>query len=258
MEHNLPKNLSLSGKVAVITGASKGIGAAIAEALAAAGAAVVLSSRRLEAVEEVAETIRRSGGEASAFACHVGDELQLEALVEHAVGLYGGIDILVNNAATNPAYGPLQTADGPLFDKIMQINLRAPFLLSNLVYPHLRTRGGGAILHIGSVEGSKPSPGMALYSVSKAALEMLTKAQAREWGGEGIRVNALCPGLVQTRFSAAIWQNESLLRELTDRLPLGRMAQPGEMAALALLLCSGAGSYLTGATFAADGGWLLT
>ncbi len=252
------KNLfSLEGKVAIVTGASKGIGEAIARGLAEFGAKVVVSSRKQEAVDAVAENFKKNGLEATGIACHVGDEEQLKNLVSKTVETYGGVDILVNNAATNPAYGPIAEADAGIFDKIMEINVRACFLLANLCYPVMKSRGGGSVINISSVEGLKPGLGLGIYSVSKAALLMLTQNQAKEWGRDGIRANAICPGLIQTKFSAAIWQNEAILKQFEKHLPAGRMAVPNEMAGLAVFLASPASSYCTGGVYTADGGFML-
>ncbi|MEQ9423947.1 MAG: glucose 1-dehydrogenase [Cyclobacteriaceae bacterium] len=247
----------LSGKVAVITGASKGIGESIAHGLAAFGAKVIASSRKQEAVDEVAAAIKSNGFEATAIACHVGDEDQLKNLVEKTIEIYGRIDILINNAATNPVFGPIENSEAAVFDKIMQVNVRAPFILTNLVHPIMKANGGGSIINISSVEGLKPSFGLGLYSVSKAALLMMTKNQAKEWGKDGIRVNNICPGLVKTKFSSAIWQNEGLLKQFEQHLPLHRMAAPDEMTGLAIFLASEASSYCTGGEFVADGGHML-
>jgi dehydrogenase/reductase SDR family protein 4 len=164
---------------------------------------------------------------------------------------------LVNNAATNPVYGPIDQADGGVFDKIMNINLRACFLLSNLCRPSMVERGGGSIINISSVEGIKPSAGLGLYSISKAGLIMLTKTQAKEWGQQGIRSNVICPGLIKTKFSKALWSDEKNLARFTKHLALNRMAEPDEIAGLALFLASDASSYCTGSTFTADGGFLI-
>lgn len=253
----IKKQFSLDGKVAIVTGASKGIGESIARGLAEHGAKVIISSRRQEAVDAVAEGFRNDGLEATGIACHVGDQEQVKNLVEQTVAKYGGIDILVNNAATNPTFAPITQADGPLFDKIMDINVKACFLLANICHPIMKSRGGGSVINIASVEGMKPSFGLGLYSVSKAALIMLTKNQAKEWGQDGIRSNAICPGLIQTKFSAALWKNEAVLKQVEEHLPAGRMAQPDEMAGLALLLASDAGAYCTGGVFTADGGHMI-
>ncbi len=261
MERNtsgiIASRFRLDGKVAIVTGASKGIGAAIARGLAEFGAKVVVSSRRQEAVDEVAAELRAAGLDAIGIACHVGDPEQLDNLVRQTIAICGGIDILVNNAAINPVFATLDSANSALFDKIMAVNVRAPFELSNLVYPHMQTRGGGSIIHISSVEGLKPDFGLGLYSVSKAALIMLAQNQAKEWGREKVRVNVICPGLVKTKFSAALWQNEAILEKMEGHLPLGRMAVPEEMAGLAVFLASEAASYCTGGVYTADGGHML-
>ncbi len=247
----------LTGKVAIITGASKGIGKAIARGLAEQGASVVISSRKQEAVDAVAAEFTADGLSAAGIACHVGDESQLDKLVAETTERFGGIDILINNAATNPVFGPLDQMTGEVFDKVMNVNVRACMLLANKCKPSMETRGGGSIINIASVEGVKPSPMMSVYSVSKAALIMLTQSQAREWGSDKIRSNAICPGLIQTKFSSALWQNEDILNHFVGQLPLQRMAQPEEMVGLALYLASDAASYSTGGVFTADGGHLI-
>ena len=257
MTSRIKQKFDLKGKVAIVTGASKGIGESIARGLAEYGAKVIISSRSQEAVDQVANNMKRDGLEATGIACHVGDEKQIQNLLEQTLKAYGGIDILVNNAATNPFYGTLDTMDHALFDKIMDINVKAPFLLANHCYPIMKKRGGGSIINIASVEGMKPSAGLGLYSVSKAAVIMLTKSQAVEWGNFGIRSNAICPGLIKTKFSSALWQNEKILDQVTRHLPLGRMADPDEMAGLACFLASDASSYCTGSVFTADGGHMI-
>lgn len=256
-ENTIQDRFRLDGKVAIITGASKGIGAAMARGLAEFGAQVVISSRKQEAVDTVATELREAGLKAIGIACHVGDAEQLKALVDKTVGEYGGVDILINNAATNPVFGPLSDSDATVFDKIMNVNVKACLLLANHCYPHMKKRGGGSIINIASVEGMKPTPGLGLYSVSKAALLMLTQSQAREWGPDGIRVNAICPGLIQTKFSSALWQNEKMLQKFTGNIPLSRIAQPEEMAGLGVFLATDAASYCTGSVFTADGGYMV-
>ena len=248
---------NLQDKVAIITGASKGIGKSIARGLAEYGAKVVVSSRKQEAVDTVANELKTDGFEATGIACHVGDVAQLENLVEKTKSIYGGVDILINNAATNPVYAPLALMEEPVFDKIMNINVKACHILANLCFPIMKSQGGGSIINIASVEGMKPSVGLGLYSVSKAALIMLTQSQAKEWGVDGIRSNAICPGLIQTKFSSALWQNEAILKTVEKHLPSRRMAQPDEMAGLALFLASDASSYCTGGVYTADGGHMI-
>jgi len=248
---------NLTGRVAIVTGASKGIGKAIARGLAELGASVVVSSRKQKAVDEVATEFTAAGLLATGIACHVGDEVQCQNLVEQTSAIYGGVDILINNAATNPVFGPLEQMTGEVFDKVMNVNVRSCMLLANLCKPSMAGRGHGSIINIASVEGLKPSPMMSIYSVSKAALIMLTQTQAREWGTDKIRANAICPGLIQTKFSAALWQNEQILDHFVSQTPSGRMAQPEEMVGLAAYLASDAGSFSTGGVFTADGGYMI-
>lgn len=253
----IKSRFKLDGKVAIVTGSSKGIGESIARGLAEFGAKVVVSSRKQEAVDEVAAGFRADGLDAHAIACHVGDPDQLSALVEGTVAKYGGVDILVNNAATNPFYGPLTQVDSDTFDKIMHTNVKSCHLLGNIVQPIMQSRGGGSIINIASVGGLKAPEGIAIYGVSKAALIMLSQTQAKEWGPAGIRVNIICPGLIKTKFSAALWQNEKMLKAVERSFPSGRIGEPDEMAGLAVFLASEAASYCSGGVYTADGGLLL-
>jgi dehydrogenase/reductase SDR family protein 4 len=251
------ETLSLKDRVAIITGATRGIGYAVAEALGRAGASVVITGRSLDTVDAAKNKLSDLGIRALGVVCHSGDADQLKMLVQTTINPFGRIDILVNNAAINPVVGPLETMDDRLFDKIMQVNLKAGFLLSNFCMPHLRSSGNGSVIHISSVEGLKPTHGLGLYSISKAALIMLAKVQAGEWGEHNIRVNVICPGLVQTKFSQPLWQNEEMLTTWNQQIPLHRMAQPDEMSGLALFLASDASSYCTGGVFTCDGGYML-
>ena len=247
----------LDDRVAIVTGSSKGIGESIARGLAEHGASVIISSRKQEAVDVVVDQFKADGLESIGIACHVGDADQRKELISQTLDKYGRIDILVNNAAINPYYGPLEGSDDVVFDKIMDVNVRAPFLLSNLAMPHMKKQGGGSIINISSVEGLLPGFGLGLYSVTKSSLIMLTKNQAKEWGKYGIRSNVICPGLIKTKFSQALWTNDQLAEDYTKAVPLGRIADPDEMAGLAVLLASDAGSYMTGGVYAADGGYLI-
>lgn len=247
----------LTNKVAIITGASKGIGEDIARLFARFGAKVVVSSRKQEALEQLANDIKAQGGEATGIAAHVGDMDQLNQLVDKTISTYGGIDILVNNAASNPVFGPSLDCDGLAFDKIMLANVKAPFELSKLCHPSMKARGGGSIIMMSSIAGHTPDPGLGMYSVSKASLNMLTKVLAKEWGPDGIRVNAICPGLIKTKFSEALWQDDKTLAHFTKRLPIARMGTTDEISPLALLLASSASSYTTGSFFYADGGTVI-
>jgi NAD(P)-dependent dehydrogenase (short-subunit alcohol dehydrogenase family) len=247
----------LTGMVAIVTGASKGIGAAIAAGLAEFGARVVVSSRKQEAVDAVARAITERGRQATAIAAHVGDPEAVQRLVDQTCAAYGGVDVVVNNAAVNPVYGPLLEADAGVFDKIMAVNVKGPLALARLAHPLMARRGGGSVINISSVGGLRPEPLLGLYSVSKAALISLTKVMAQEWGRDGIRANVICPGLVQTKFSAALWQDAEALARVVRAAPLGRIAQPDEMVGLAIYLAGPASSYCTGAVFTADGGLTL-
>ncbi|MCX6215107.1 glucose 1-dehydrogenase [Spirosoma sp.] len=247
----------LTGKVAIITGASKGIGEDMARVFAKFGANVIISSRKQDACDALANKIRLEGGEATGIAANVGDMDQLQQLVDKSIVTYGGIDILINNAASNPVFGPSLDCDGAAFDKIMQANVKAPFELSKLCYPSMKARGGGSIIMISSIAGHTPDPGLGMYSVSKASLNMLTKVLAKEWGPDGIRVNAICPGLIKTKFSQALWQNEKILDHFTNRIPIARMGTVDEISPLALFLASSASSYSTGSLFYADGGTVI-
>jgi NAD(P)-dependent dehydrogenase (short-subunit alcohol dehydrogenase family) len=248
---------NLEGKVAIITGSSKGIGKAMAKGLAEKGAQVVVSSRSQEACDEVVKEFTAAGLKAIGIACHIGKEEQRQNLVDKTVEAFGRIDVLINNAAINPVYGPIEDVDPSIFDKIMDVNVKAPWALSNLVLPHMQANKNGSIINIASVEALTPGFGLGLYSTSKAALLMLTKNQAKEWGQYGVRANAICPGLIKTKFSAALWTNEKLLNKLERSIPSGRMGQPEEMVGLACLLASDAGGYMTGGVYTADGGYMI-
>jgi NAD(P)-dependent dehydrogenase (short-subunit alcohol dehydrogenase family) len=255
---SIKQKFDLTGKVAIVTGSSKGIGLSIARGLAENGAKVVISSRKQEAVDTVADEFKKDGLEAIGIACHIGHTDQREALVAKTMEAYGQIDILVNNAAINPFYGPLEGSGEEVFDKIMNVNVKAPWVLSNLVQPHMREKQNGSIINISSVEGIHPGFRLGLYSMTKSALIMLTKNQAKEWGKYGIRSNVVCPGLIKTKFSESLWTNEKLVGMYNQMVPMGRMAEPDEMAGLVMLLASDASSYMTGGVYAADGGYLIS
>lgn len=254
---NIKEQFSLEGKEAIITGSSKGIGKAIAKGFAENGAQVVISSRSQEACDEVVKEFVSEGLKAVGIACHIGKSAQRENLVTQTMDAFGRIDILVNNAAINPFFGPLEEIDPLIFDKIMEVNVKAPWSLSNLVLPYLKTNKKGSIINIASVEALTPGAGLGIYSTSKAAMLMLSKTQAKEWGKFGVRVNAICPGLIQTKFSAALWQNEKIVQKIQKAIPSGRMGQPEEMIGLACLLAADAGAYMTGGVYTADGGYMI-
>ena len=245
----------LDGKVALVTGASKGIGEAIARGLAEFGAKIVISSRRQDAIDAVAEKFRLNGLVASAIAAHMGDLAAISNLLEKITEIYGGVDIIINNAATNPVFGPIQNTDEAAFDKIIDVNLKGPFELCKQAYPILKQRGGGSIINISSIGGLKPEPGIGIYSVTKAAIINMTQAMAQDWGADNIRVNAICPGLIKTKFSEALWQDEAIANRFIREVPLGRLGEPEDIAGLATFLASDAAAYCSGGVYLADGGY---
>jgi dehydrogenase/reductase SDR family protein 4 len=254
---NIKDKFDLTGKVAIITGASKGIGEAMAVAFAQCGAKVVVSSRRQDAVDEVAKSIIAEGGDAIGIAANTGNIADLDNLVNKTIEHYGRIDIIVNNAASNPVFGPVLNTDEEAFDKIMNVNVKAPFELGKKAFPHMKKVGGGSIINISSIGGLKPEPFLGIYSVSKAALISLTKVMAKEWGGVGVRANVICPGLIKTKFSEALWSNEPIVNKMLKELPLPRIGTSDEIAGLALFLASEASSYCTGGVYTADGGYTI-
>jgi NAD(P)-dependent dehydrogenase (short-subunit alcohol dehydrogenase family) len=247
----------LSGKVALITGASRGIGEAIALAYAQAGARVILTSRKQADLDGVAQHIRESGSDALALAAHTGDAAAIANVVEQAVSTYGGIDVIVNNAATNPHFGPILTAEDSHWDKILDVNVKGYFRVVKACIESMKVRGGGKIINMASVAGLEPQPMMGIYSVSKAAVLMLTKVLAAELAQFNIQVNAIAPGFVKTKFSAALWQNSQINEAVLNTIPQKRMAEPEEIAGLAVYLASPASSFVTGSTFTIDGGQLV-
>jgi dehydrogenase/reductase SDR family protein 4 len=253
----MQKLFDLTGKVALVTGASKGIGKAIAGLYAKAGAKVVVSSRKQEAVDDVATEIKGKGGEALAVACNVSEAADIQKLIDATLAAYGSIDILVNNAAANPSFGPVVDTTESSFDKIMAVNVKGPFELARKVYPIMKSKKNGSVINISSVGGLRPEQGLGIYSVSKAALISLTKVMAREWGDDNIRVNVICPGLIKTKFSEALWSNEKIMGIMMKMLSIKRVGTPEEIAALALYLASDASSYSTGSVFTADGGFTI-
>jgi dehydrogenase/reductase SDR family member 4 len=254
MKNNI---LDLTGKVALVTGASKGIGESIAHYLAAQGAKVVVNSRKQEAVDAVANAINTEGGQAVGIAGQVGNADDCKNLFDFTMETYGRVDILVNNAAANPVFGPVENTDDKAFNKIMDVNVKAPFDLAKMCLPIMQQNGGGSIINISSIGGVSPETMLGIYSVSKAALISLTKVMATEWGKYNVRANVICPGLIQTKFSQALWSNEAIMKHMMSQLPLSRMGQPEEIASLALFLASDASSYCTGSVFVADGGYLV-
>jgi len=246
----------LSGRVALVNGASRGIGAAVARLLAQHGAEVVVASRKVAGVEAVAESIRSAGGRATAMVCHAGSSEQLDATFAAISERCGRIDILVNNAAANPWFGPILDSPLAAIDKTIEVNLRGFFYASILAGRAMRQRGRGAIVNVSSIKAERPGVGQGIYSVTKAGIVAMTRAFAKECAPHGIRVNAVLPGLTDTRFAAALTQDEDLLRGILAQVPLGRVAQPEEIAPAVLYLASDAASYVTGVCLPIDGGYL--
>jgi dehydrogenase/reductase SDR family member 4 len=244
----------LDGRVAVITGSSRGIGRSIAEHMARHGARVVISSRKQPACEEVAAAIRAGGGEALAVPANIADKGQLEALVAAARAQWGRIDVLVCNAASNPYYGPMSGLPDEAFDKILHNNIVSNLWLANLVMPEMAQRRDGAVIIVSSIGGLKGSSTLGAYCVSKAADMQLARNLAVEWGPHNIRVNCIAPGLVKTDFARALWDNPELLARTESVTPLRRIGEPDDIGGIAVFLASRAGAFVTGQTIVADGG----
>ena len=248
---------SLEGKIALITGASKGIGESMARLFVQHGAKVIINSRKQEALDELVNEIDPTKKNIIGIAGQVGNYTDCEHIVAEATKHFGGIDILVNNAAANPVFGPVEDTDARACQKIMDVNVRAPFDLAKLCLPYMKEKKSGSIINISSIGGVSPETGLGIYSVSKSAIISLTKVFANEWGKYGIRSNVICPGLIQTKFSETLWQNEKILKHMESQIPLQRMGQPNEIGSLALFLATDAASYCNGAVFVADGGYLV-
>lgn len=251
--------IHVEGKVALVTGGSRGIGLAIARAYLQAGAKVAIAARKPEGLAEAKAELAAEGLEVATFPCHVGKTEEAVKLVADVVAHFGQLDVLVNNAATNPHFGPTITADEKLFDKTFETNARAYFTLAREAAKHVIARGGAAsFIFITSTQGLTASPLMGIYGMTKAAVVSLTKTLAVELGPSGIRVNAIAPGLVQTKFASALTSNDVVLDKWLDRSPLRRVGKPEDVAGVALLLASDASSYITGETFVVDGGFLIS
>ena len=244
----------LGGKVAIVTGSSRGIGRSIAEHMAAAGARVVVSSRKAPACEEVVAAIVKGGGEAVAIPAHIGDKAQLENLVNETRKRWGRIDILVCNAASNPYYGPMAGLPDDAFDKILKNNIVANHWLANLVLPEMAQRKDGAVVIVSSIGGLKGTATLGAYAISKAADMQLARNLALEWGMHNVRINCIAPGLVKTDFAKALWENPEILTHYESQTPLRRIGQPDDIGGIAVFLASPAAAFITGQTIVADGG----
>ena len=242
------------GKVAVVTGGSRGIGRAIAERLAQHGAKVVVSSRKLDACQEVVRGIEARGGTAIAAACNIGHKEALQGLVDLTVKTWGGVDVLVCNAAINPHFGSSEAIPDEIFDKIMASNVKSNLWLSRMAKPHMERAGGGSIVIVSSIGGLRGSTVLGAYCISKAADMQLARNLAAEWGPKNIRVNCIAPGLIRTDFARALWENPDIYKKRTKDTPLKRIGEPDEVAGAAVFLASAAGSFTTGQTLVIDGG----
>jgi dehydrogenase/reductase SDR family protein 4 len=247
--------LRLDGKVAIVTGGTRGIGLAVATTLARAGARVAISSRKSEHVDAAVKALKADGHTVIGIVANMGTPADAHAVAARTIEHFEGIDIIVNNAATNPVFGPLQQASDEAFDKIFNVNVKGPLELCRTAHNAMSQRGG-SIVNIASIGGVTPEPGLGLYSMSKAALISLTKVMAQEWGADGIRANVICPGLIKTRFSQALWQDEHISHQVLGHQPIRRIGVPQDVSGLALFLASDASSYCTGSVYMVDGGYL--
>ena len=244
----------LTGKTAIVTGSTKGIGRSIAEALARAGASVVISSRKADKCEEVASAIKAEGLEATAIPCHIGKRADVEHLIAETKTRYGRVDILVCNAAVNPYYGPMSGLTDEAFTKVMDSNVRSNIWLCNLAIPEMAERRDGSVIIVSSIGGLRGSQQLGIYAISKAADFQLARNLAVEWGPKNIRVNCIAPGLVRTDFARALWENPEMLAKSEEMTPLRRIGEPDDIAGAAVLLASRAGNWMTGQVIVIDGG----
>lgn len=244
----------MTGKVALVTGSTKGIGRSIAEEMARLGAKVVISSRKAEVCDQVASELKEQGYEAIAIPCHVGKKEDLKNLVDKTNEAWGAIDVLVCNAATNPVYGPTSEMTDEAWDKIMDTNVKGTFWLTNMVLPQMAEKGEGAVVLLSSIAGIRGNTTIGTYGVSKAAEAALARNLAVEWGPKGIRINSIAPGLIKTDFAKALWEDPVRVKRAEDKTPLRRIGDPVDIAGLAVFLSTKASAYITGQVIVADGG----
>ena len=247
----------LSGKIALVTGASRGIGESIAKLLAHHGAHVIVSSRKIDGCQAVVDEITKAGGSAQAMACHIGEMEQIEAIFAAIAKQHGNLDILVNNAAANPYFGHILETDLSAFQKTVDVNIRGYFFMSTLGAKLMKNNNGGAIVNVASINGVIPGDFQGIYSITKAAVISMTKAFAKECAQFNIRVNALLPGATDTKFASTLVNNPKILEQAMAHVPMKRAAQPDEMAGTVLYLASDASSYTTGTAINVDGGYLI-
>ena len=249
-------SLRLDGKIALVTGASRGIGRSIAQTLAEYGAEVILVSRKMESLTQVANEITEKGGKALPLTCHMGDMNDIAKLFENIEKTYGKLNILVNNAATNPYFGEMTGVDTGIWDKTFDVNLKGPFFMIQKAIPLMKAAGGGAIVNVSSVNGIRPAQFQGVYSITKAAIISMTKAYAKELAAHNIRVNALLPGLTDTKFASALMSQDEIYKYVVAQIPMNRHANPEEMCGAVLYLVSDAASFTTGTHIVCDGGFL--
>ena len=253
----MPVDIDLSGQAALVTGGTRGIGLAIARALLEAGAHVAVVGRKPDGLQAAAGTLAAFGDRLLAVRGNVGDAEDRRRVIDEVATKFGGLSILVNNAAANPVYGKVEDTEAWAFDKIMSVNVSAPFELAKLALPYLTARDRSYVVNISSIGGLRPEPGLGIYSVSKAALNSLTKVMAREWGPRGVHVNGVCPGLIKTDFSQALWDNDKTAAHLVRNTPLQRIGDPEDIGAVVLALVGPAGAYMSGHILTADGGYTV-
>ncbi len=253
----MTNTFDLSGKVALVAGASRGIGEETAKLLAKHGATVIAASRKVGDCEKVAEAIRAAGGKARALKLHLGEAADHDAVLASIEKQEGRLDILVNNGATNPYFGPAGETSESAWDKTVEVNLKGPFFLTAKAIPLMKKNGGGAVVNVASVNGVRPGFWQGVYSITKAAVISMTQVYAQEYGVDGVRVNALCPGLTDTKLASGLMTDPEKLQEMMQRtFSIPRVAQPAEMAAAILYLASDEAGYVTGQTLTVDGGYL--
>lgn len=253
----MPNPLTIGNVRALVTGGSRGIGLAIASAFLEAGGSVAIVARKEPALASARVALSDHADRLVTIAANVGVAVDRQRMVDEATAAFGGLNVLINNAAANPVYGKVEDTEPWAFAKIMEVNVAAPFELAKLALPHLTAHASSHVINVSSIGGLRPEPGLGIYSVSKAALNSLTKVMAKEWGPRGVHVNAICPGLIKTDFSEALWANDKTAQHLVRNTPLQRIGDPEDIGALVLAIVGAAGAYMTGHILTADGGYTL-